>query len=102
MRELERALNDSQAQVASLTGELEAMRKRSDDVTGVLAAAQAAQAELAAANESLRAERDAALEADRNAAAQAAARLQTLESEREGLIAERDAAKQVRGVTAVR
>jgi hypothetical protein len=61
----------------------------------VLAAAQAAQAELADANAALRAERDAAVAADRHAAADAAARVQQLEAEREALLAARDAAQQV-------
>lgn len=96
VRELERALHDAEGQVASLTGELEAVRRRNDDVAAVLAAAQAAQKELAAANESLCNERDATVAADRMAAQQAAARVQQLEKELEELIAARDAAQQVR------
>ena len=94
MLELERALHDTQSQVASLTGELEAARKRSDDVGAVLAAAHAAQQELTAANESLRAERDAALAADKAAASDAAARVQQLEQERQELQSAVDAVKE--------
>ena len=95
--DLERALHEAQAQVATLTGEAEAARKRSDDMAAVLAAAQTAQTELTAANAALRAEQDAATAADRHAAADAAARVQQLEAEREGLITERDVAQQVGG-----
>ena len=81
--------------MASLTGDLEAARKRNDDIAAVLAAAQAAQIELAAANETLRAERDAALETDRAAATSVAGRVAALEAERTQLITERDTLKQV-------
>jgi chromosome segregation ATPase len=94
--ELERRLKEAESQVASVTGELEATRKRNEDVATLLAAAQAAQRDLAAANESLRTERDAAVAADRNAAAEAVARVQRLEEERQELVTARDTVQQVR------
>jgi hypothetical protein len=93
--ELERALGDAQLQVAALAGEVEAARRRSDDMSAMLGAAQAAQRQLAAANEALRAELDRALAADQSAAAQVEARLRQMEQEMQGTAAARDAAKQV-------
>jgi len=95
--DLQRALREAQAQVVVVTGEMEAVRKRSDDVAALLAAAQAAQQELSAANQALRAERDAAVAADKNAAGRASARVQLLEQERQQLVVARDALKQVGG-----
>ena len=95
--ELERSLQEAQAQIAALAAEAEAARKRSDDVCALLSAAQAAQQSLAAANASLSAERDAAMAADRNAAGQASARVQSLQHEREQLQVAAEALKKVLG-----
>lgn len=95
IRELERSLKDAQGQVASLTGELEAARKRAEDMSALVGSLQATQKELSSAYAALRTEREAETAADREAAAGAAARVQELEAERSALIAARDEAKQV-------
>lgn len=95
--ELERSLTESQNKVAALTGELEAARKRCDDLQALLTASKEAVETTAAANEALRAERDAAGEADRAAAAEAGARAAALEKERQELVEERDRLNTVGG-----
>lgn len=94
--DLERALHEAESRVAALTGELEVVRKRGDDVAALLTAALEAQQELAATNQALRSERDAAVAAGKNAAGQQAARVQQLEKEREGLAAANERLKQVK------